>query len=1420
MGRVLNQSKADIDDVIAIINDLEGISVIDTLDSTSPLAALSANMGRYLDLTKAPRVHTSPSGTTFGRATISLFGHTRAAETDPLMDGTVFRGTDDGRYARGDHRHPTDITRAPLHDAELTGSPKAPSPADNSNDGRIATTEWVRRNAVGVNKGFCTTAGNVALKVVTLKSDFMENVVFLRQTGSSVVVTFTNADVSTGVTQLDVQGTGAAKILYGGLEIVPNMISANNSHMFTFDGTNWRLLNPAALHPLADADNSNRPVSSDWVRKNIPGVLWGTCDTAEATTTKVATLRSTYVTNFVFTRQIGSTVVINFKNGDNSPNVTDLNVQETGAAPIVFEGRPVIPYMIDKDLDHMFTFDGTNWRLLNPSMMGTESFGGFSTGPANQMTEYLGFTVEGHSGTTDSNGQVNKVLVTIPFKSLKPEGATVTISNNIADWAIRMGDSQLINLSDPSILFTSRGHSVVLFTMATYYPSNSPCGLVARRPQASIKIQSDSSDIPYVAITGIDNVPTSMNAGDTQNLSSFQAAPVNATNQTIVWSIVNAGGTGAAINTGKLSVISSGSFTLRATIANGLTPTTPFVKDFVITVNAASISITNQPTSYSEVIYGSITGSLSVIATVVAGTLSYQWYSNTTNSNVGGTAISGATNSTLTIPTNLAGGESYFFCEVRATGGATSVRSNVARVNVIVKATGVTISPKPTSLVEFSSVQLTATVAPSTTTNKSVVWSTSDSSIASIIPTGLLTAKKAGTVTVTATTVDGGFVNSFTLTVTAFVSVADITGVSNLTMVNESLTLSSTVSPSDAYNKTIVWTVVDAKDTDASIASGNILRVITTLLDDALITVRATITDGIQPGIPYIKDFVITVKPDYLPVTNIVLENSTTRAGEPLSLNTTIIPFNATNQTIVWSISNDGGTQSSIVNGVFTAVNDGIAKVKATIINGATKTTNYVKEFTIQITDGLIVVTDVTGVPTSIFAKFKTPSIDVIVEPSNATNRSVDFSIKSAGTTNVTIVEGEEALFAPNTGVLKLGISIYEGAGYGIPFVKDFDITSVDYFPVSDILNLPTWFRVDKGLQLSGTVSPANSSYKTILWSIANDGGTNSAINAAGKLSSSNTGTVKVKAVIQKGIEPYGLEPDDEGYDPDFSIDYEKLFDVTVMPPFVPITNITTNIPSTMRKEDVLTLSSTVVPGTATNKTIVWSVVSGSGTIASGKLTATGEGTLKVRATVIKGASDTTDYTQDYTITVLPKFIPIENIVASIPVSMRADTSTNLSGTVYPINATNKTIVWSIAADNGTNSTINGNVLNVVNQGSGNIKIRATVVNGTSDTSDYFQEFTITILPKFIPITNITDVPQSGEINIPLTLTSTVSPSDATNQTIEWSIEDAGTTGATLSGNQLTATSIGTISVRATIINGLSDNSNYVKDFNIIVAAS
>ena len=88
---------------------------------------------------------------------------------------------------------------------------------------------------------------------------------------------------------------------------------------------------------------------------------------------------------------------------------------------------------------------------------------------------------------------------------------------------------------------------------------------------------------------------------------------------------------------------------------------------------------------------------------------------------------------------------------------------------VIISVTGVDVSPATASIEIGATTTLTATVSPSNATNKSVTWSTSASSVATV-SNGVVTGVSAGTARITATTADGGFTDYCDVTVTAVVT--------------------------------------------------------------------------------------------------------------------------------------------------------------------------------------------------------------------------------------------------------------------------------------------------------------------------------------------------------------------------------------------------------------------------------------------------------------------------------------------------------------------------------------------------------------------------------------------------------------------------------------------------------------------------
>ena len=185
--------------------------------------------------------------------------------------------------------------------------------------------------------------------------------------------------------------------------------------------------------------------------------------------------------------------------------------------------------------------------------------------------------------------------------------------------------------------------------------------------------------------------------------------------------------------------------------------------------------------------------------------------------------------------------------------------------------------------------------------------------------------------------------------------------------------------------------------------------------------------------------------------------------------------------------------------------------------------------------------------------------------------------------------------------------------------------------------------------------------------------------------------------------------------------------------------------------------------------------------------------------------------------------IPGVTVNAAVPPAITTSSLPNgTAGVAYnqTLAATGATpITWSIESGslpaglslNGTAGTISGTPTAA---GTSTFIVKATNTGG-----NVTRELSITVSAgAFVPVTGITGVPASATAGVPLTLTGTVNPSNATSQTITWSMQNNGATSATISGNTFNATAAGTATVTATITNGLTQSTPYVQYFNITVA--
>ena len=130
-----------------------------------------------------------------------------------------------------------------------------------------------------------------------------------------------------------------------------------------------------------------------------------------------------------------------------------------------------------------------------------------------------------------------------------------------------------------------------------------------------------------------------------------------------------------------------------------------------------------------------------------------------------------------------------------------------------IKPTKVTLNKKTLQLNTGSSETLIPTISPSTVTNKSVTWKSSNTKIATVDSEGNIKGIKKGKATITVKTVDNKKTAKCIVTVIP-IPIVNVTGISlnkkNTTInVGNSETLIATITPTNAINQTVLWDISD-----------------------------------------------------------------------------------------------------------------------------------------------------------------------------------------------------------------------------------------------------------------------------------------------------------------------------------------------------------------------------------------------------------------------------------------------------------------------------------------------------------------------------------------------------------------------------------------------------------------------------------
>ena len=348
-------------------------------------------------------------------------------------------------------------------------------------------------------------------------------------------------------------------------------------------------------------------------------------------------------------------------------------------------------------------------------------------------------------------------------------------------------------------------------------------------------------------------------------------------------------------------------------------------------------------------------------------------------------------------------------------------------------------------------------------------------------------------------------------------------------------------------------------------------------------------------------------------------------------------------------------------------------------------------------------------------------------------------------------------------------------------------------------------------ITLSPQIDPPNATYRRIVWSVVATNG--NVVNINGDtITASGSGKFVIRGTIRG----------ENGYI------YMQDFDIKLTASFVNVTDII--LPTTFTWQTVpLYLYRTIVPANASRQEIVWSIVNDNGTnttLSGNSITAIDIGTVKIRAT-IKNGKRTSDFVKDFEIEIKEKSPTISQILMS-PSSCLFGTDTDLNFTVIPSHAKDKYTITTkiIRGSNAQYFELINNKITFKEHDSYinyNLTIEITATDKNNENNKFTTKVDFFISASKVSVKDIffTDIDEafgvSGYRNIIANEFYTVDPRNASNKTVVFSIDplDDGSTGASISGNKITATSAGKLKMIATIEHGEYGTRDFIKKFEI-----
>ena len=431
-------------------------------------------------------------------------------------------------------------------------------------------------------------------------------------------------------------------------------------------------------------------------------------------------------------------------------------------------------------------------------------------------------------------------------------------------------------------------------------------------PQAPTTANQEPKVI-YVREISLSKTTSNLTVGGKDTIFA-QVLPKNAENKNITWS-TDDDRVAVVDSNGKITGAGPGSTTISARSYNGITST--------VTVNVTNDSSVSSIIEVSSVTLNKTNLSLTtgetqnLIATVLPD--------NAFNKNITWTSTNP---SIASVNNGLVRANSEGIAIITAKGSndktATCIVTVTDPVNTNIEVSSITLNKTNINLEKDHTETLVAIINPNNATDKTITWTSSDPSIASVSASGVVEGISKGEAVITARSVNNKTATcTVNVTETTVIPTVYATSVvldkENINLeIGASDKINATVNPSDTTNKLITWTSSDS--TVASVdATGNVTGV-----GSGTAIITASTVNNIT------STCIITVSSPIINVATVTLDidSKTLEVGDSYSLVATVLPSNATNKTLTWTSSNPTAV-SVDQSGNITAIGGGVSVITA-----------------------------------------------------------------------------------------------------------------------------------------------------------------------------------------------------------------------------------------------------------------------------------------------------------------------------------------------------------------------------------------------------------------------------------------------------------------------------------------------------------